>query len=165
MQLCGSLNILWHCLILGLEWKLTFSSPVATAKFSKFAGIKCSTLTASPFRIWNSSAGIPSPPLALFAVMLPKSHLTSHSSMFGSRWVITPLCLSGSLRCVCVCVCVLCILPPLFNIFCFCLVYTVSVLYFAHLCMKCSLCISNFLEEISSLPHSVFSLYFFALIT
>ena len=28
-----------HCLSLGLEWKLTFSSPVATAEFSKFAGI------------------------------------------------------------------------------------------------------------------------------
>jgi len=39
VQLCGSLNILWHCLSLRLEWKLTFSSPVATAKFSKFAGI------------------------------------------------------------------------------------------------------------------------------
>ena len=31
--------------------------------------------------------------------------------------------------------------------------------------MKCSLGISNFLEEISSLSHSVVSLYFFALIT
>ena len=30
MQLCGSLSILWHCLSLGLEWKLTFSSSVAT---------------------------------------------------------------------------------------------------------------------------------------
>ena len=39
MQLCGSLSILWHCLSLGLEWKLTFSSPVGTAEFSKFAGI------------------------------------------------------------------------------------------------------------------------------
>ena len=39
MQLCGSLNILWHCLSLVLEWKLTFSSPVATAEFSKFVGI------------------------------------------------------------------------------------------------------------------------------
>ena len=39
MQLCISLSILWHCLSLGLEWKLTFSSPVATAEFSKFAGI------------------------------------------------------------------------------------------------------------------------------
>ena len=28
------------------------------------------------FRIWNSSTGIPSPPLALSAVMLPKAHLT-----------------------------------------------------------------------------------------
>ena len=31
--------------------------------------------------------------------------------------------------------------------------------------MKCSLGISNFLEEISSLSHSVLFLYFFALIT
>ena len=30
----------------------------------------------------------------------------------------------------------------------------VSVLYCAHLCMKCSLGISNFLEEISSLLHN-----------
>ena len=40
MQFSGSLSILWHCLSLGLEWKLTFSSPVATAEFSKFAGIQ-----------------------------------------------------------------------------------------------------------------------------
>ena len=39
MQFSGSLKILRHCLPLGLEWKLTFSSPVATAEFSKFAGI------------------------------------------------------------------------------------------------------------------------------
>ena len=56
---------------------------------------KCSTFTASSFRIWNSS-GIPSPPLALFVVMLPKAHLTSHSRMSGCRWVIPPLWLSGS---------------------------------------------------------------------
>ena len=31
--------------------------------------------------------------------------------------------------------------------------------------MKCSLAISNFLEEISSLSHSIVFLYFFALIT
>ena len=60
--------------------------------------IACSTLTASSFRIWNSSTGIPSPPLALFTVMLPKAHLTSHSRMSGSRWVITPSWLSGSWR-------------------------------------------------------------------
>ena len=58
----------------------------------------CSTLTASSFKIWNSSAEIPSPPLALFIVILPKAHLTSHSRMSGSRWVITLSCLSVSLR-------------------------------------------------------------------
>ena len=52
--------------------------------------IECNTFTASSFRIWNSSTGIPSPPLALFIVMLPKAQLTSHSRMSGSRWVITP---------------------------------------------------------------------------
>ena len=39
VQLCNSLSILWHCLSLELEWKLTFSSPVTTAEFSKFANI------------------------------------------------------------------------------------------------------------------------------
>ena len=60
--------------------------------------IECSTFTASTFRIWNSSTGIPSPPLALFVVMLFKAHLTSHSRMSGSRSVITPLWLSGLWR-------------------------------------------------------------------
>ena len=40
----------------------------------------------------------------------------------------------------------------------------VSVLYCAHLCMKCSLGISNFLEGISSLLYAIF-LYLFALFT
>ena len=60
--------------------------------------IEHSTFTASSFKIWNSSAGIPSHPLALFIVMLSKAHLTSHSRMSGSRWVITPSWLSGSWR-------------------------------------------------------------------
>ena len=60
--------------------------------------VECSTLIASSFRIWNSSAGIPLAPLVLFIVMLPKAHLTLHSRMSGCRWVITPLWLSGSLR-------------------------------------------------------------------
>jgi hypothetical protein len=58
--------------------------------------IECSTFTASSFKIWNSSTGIPSPPLALLVVMLPKVHLTSHCRMSGSRWVITQSWLSGS---------------------------------------------------------------------
>ena len=36
---------------------------------------KYSTLTASSFRIFNSSAGIPSPPLALFIIMLPTAQI------------------------------------------------------------------------------------------
>ena len=60
--------------------------------------IECSTLTASSLRIWSSSAGIPSPPLALFLVIFPEAHLTSHSTLSGSRWVITLLWLSGSLK-------------------------------------------------------------------
>ena len=43
--LCGSLSILWHCLSLGLEWKLTFSSPVCTAEFFNFAGILSTALS------------------------------------------------------------------------------------------------------------------------
>ena len=81
--------------------------------------IECSTFTASSFRILNSSTGIPSPPLALFIVMLPKDHLTSNSRMSGSRWVITPSWLSGSWRSFFIqffCV----FLPSLLNIFCFC---------------------------------------------
>ena len=60
--------------------------------------IECSTFTAWSFRIWNSSTGIPSTVLALFIVMLSKPHMTSHSRMSGSRWVITPSWLSGSWR-------------------------------------------------------------------
>ena len=63
--------------------------------------IECSTFTASSFRIWNSSAGIPSLPLALFVMMLPKAHLTSHSRMSGSRWVNAPLGSSGTWRFFC----------------------------------------------------------------
>ena len=74
-QSCG------HCWVFHIRWH-----------------IECSTFTASSFRVWNSATGIPSPPLALFVGMLPKAHLTSHSRMCDSRWVITPLWLSGSWR-------------------------------------------------------------------
>ena len=49
--------------------------------FQIFLYMECSTLTASSFKIWNSSAVIPSLPLVLFIVMLPKAHLTLHSRM------------------------------------------------------------------------------------
>ena len=60
--------------------------------------IECSTFTASSFKIWNSLTGISSLPLALFTDMLPKAHLTLYSRMSHSRWVITPLSLSGLWR-------------------------------------------------------------------
>ena len=50
--------------------------------------IECSVFTASSSRIWNSSAGIPSPPLALFSVMLSKDHLTSHSRISVFSWMV-----------------------------------------------------------------------------
>ena len=85
VQLYGSLNILWYCPSLGLEWKLT--SLVLCRIFQICKHIECSTFTASSFRIWNSSTGIPSPPLALLVVMLPKAHLTSHS--MRNPWTVT----------------------------------------------------------------------------
>ena len=61
--------------------------------------IEYNTSTASSFRIWNSSTAIPSPLLALFVVMLSKAHLTSHSRMSGSRWVIPPSWLISHVLC------------------------------------------------------------------
>ena len=98
MQLCSSLSILWHCLSLGLEWKLTFQSCGHRWVLQICWHIKWSSFTASSFRIWNSSTGIPSPPLALLIMTLPKAHLTSHSRMCDSRCMVTPLYLSGSWR-------------------------------------------------------------------
>ena len=69
MQLCGSLSILWHCISLELEQKLTFSSPVATVEFSKFAGILSAAL--SQYHLLGFEGA--QPPLALFIVMLPKA--------------------------------------------------------------------------------------------
>ena len=95
--------------------------------------------------------------------MLPKAHLTSHSRMSGCRWVATSLGLSGSLW------------PYLYS----------SSVYSYHLFLVSSASvrsllflsfivpifawnvplISNFLEEISSLSHSIVFFYFFALFT
>ena len=47
----------------------------------------CATVVGSQTAGHNlaTTAGIPSPPLALFVVMLPKAYLTSHARMSGSR--------------------------------------------------------------------------------
>ena len=78
------------------DWNENFFQPCGHCwVFQICWHVECSTFTASSFRIWTSSAGIPSPPPALFMVMLPKAHLTSHSRMSGSRWAITPSWLSS----------------------------------------------------------------------
>ena len=94
-QSCG------HCWVFQICWHLEYS-----------------IFTASSFRIWNSSTGILSPPLALLVVMLPKVHLTSHSRMSGSRWVIHHHDYLGHEDLFCTVLYFF--LPPLLNIFCFC---------------------------------------------
>ena len=97
----GNCMVVWTFFGIGMKTDL-FESCGHCWVFQICWHIEYSTFAASSFRIWNSSTGIPSPPLALFVVMLSKAHLTSHSRMSGSRWVITPLWLSGSWRSFCV---------------------------------------------------------------
>ena len=82
------------------DWSENWPFPVLWPQlsFPNLLAYWVQRVTVSSFRIWNNSTGIPSPPLALFMVILPKAHLTSHSSMSGSRCMITPSWLSGSWR-------------------------------------------------------------------
>ena len=115
---CNCLSILWHYLF--GDWNGNWPLPVLwpLLSFPNLWHIGCSIFTASAFRIWNSSIGIPSPPLALFIVMPPKAHLASHLRASGSRLVFTLSWLSALWRSfgysssVCSCL-------PLLNIFCF----------------------------------------------
>ena len=98
----------WNCMVVGAFFAFPFLGIRMKTDIFQSCGhccisqicwhIECSTFTASFFRIWNSSTGIPSPPLALCVVMLSKAPLTSHSRMSGSRCVITPSWLTGSWR-------------------------------------------------------------------
>ena len=129
--------------------------------------IECSTLTTLFFRIWNHLPGIPSPPLTLFIIMLSKAQLTSNCRMSGSRCMATPLWLSRSLR-------------PFFFFFFNSSVYSCHLFLISYASVRSILFLSLilpifawnvplvsliFLKEISSLSHSVFSLYFFVLFT
>ena len=58
---------------------------VATAEFSKFAGILSVALQQHYLLGFEIAQLELSPPLTLFIVMLPKAHLTSYSRMSGSR--------------------------------------------------------------------------------
>ena len=147
------------------DWNENWPFPVLwpLLSFPISPHIECSTFTASSFRIWNSSTGIPSAPLALFVVMLSKAHLTSHSRMSGSEWVITPSWLSCSWRSF---------LYSCSVYYCYLiLISSASVKFIPFLSFimpifACNIVLVslNFLE-ISSLFHSNVFLYFFTLIS
>ena len=60
------------------DWNENWPFPVPwpLLSFPNLLAYWAHTFTASSFRIWNNSDGIPSPPLALFFVMFPKACLT-----------------------------------------------------------------------------------------
>ena len=164
MQLCGSFE---HSLALsffeiGMKTNL-FQSCGHCWVFQIFWHIECSTLRESSFRLWNSSTGIPSPPLALFVEMLSKAHLTSHSRMSGSKWVTTTSWLLGSLR-------PFSYYSSVYSYHLF-LISSASVRSIPFLsCIEPIFAwniplVSSFLEGISGLSHSIVLLYLFALFT
>ena len=87
------ISFLWDC---SEYWPIPVLWPLLS--FLNLLAYWVQHFRAWSFKIWNSSAGIPLPPVALFVVMLPKAHLTLDTRMSGSRWVITPSWLSGSWR-------------------------------------------------------------------
>ena len=112
--------------------------------------IDCNTLTSS-FRIWNSLTGIPSPPLSLFVVMLPKTYLTSHSRIALGEW-FTWSWLSGSWSFLCSSS--VCSYDPLISS---ASVRSIPFLSFIVPIFARSIpLVSNFLEEISRVSHSIF---------
>ena len=88
MQLCGSLSILWHCLSLWLEWKLTFSSPVATAQFSKFAGI-----LSTKFRLKLKKVGKTTRPFRYDLNQIPYDYTVEVTNRF--KWLGLIECLKN----------------------------------------------------------------------
>ena len=104
-------------LSLGMERKLNFFWAVATAEFSKCAGIISAAFSQ------HHLLGFEIAQLEfhhILVVMLSKAHLTSHSMMSGSRWVVTPLWFSGSWRSFFFVQLFCVFLPPLLSIFCLC---------------------------------------------
>ena len=151
-----SIALLW-------DWNENWPFPVLCPllSFPNFLTTSMQLYTESSFRTWNRSDGILLPPLALFTVIFPKAHLTSHSRMPGSRQVTIPSWLSGSLR-------------PFLNSFSvyFCHFFLTSLLLSGSylFCPLSHLSLHDivpwyfdFLEETSSLSYSIVFLYFFTL--
>ena len=74
-----SCTVVWTFFSIALLWDWNENSPFPVLwpllSFPNLLAYGVEHLTASSFRIWNSSTEIPSPPIALFIVMLPKAHL------------------------------------------------------------------------------------------
>ena len=88
VQLCGSLSILWHAFL--WDWNENGPFPIIwpLLSFPNLLAYWVQHFHSIIFRIWNSSAGISLPLLALFIAILPKAHLTSHSRMSdSSEWL------------------------------------------------------------------------------
>ena len=132
-QSCG------HCWVFQIYWHIEYS-----------------TFTASSFRTWNSSAGIPSPPLTCSQWCFLRPTWLCSPGCLASRWVITPSWVSGSLG------------SYLYN----------SSVYSCHFLLISSASVRaiqflSFLVPffawnvplISLLSHSIIFLYFFALFT
>ena len=92
-NMCNEYNwaVVWICFVISFLWDWNetdlFQSCGDYWVFQICCHIECNTLIASSFRVWNSSTWIPSPPLALFILMLPKVHLylffNFKSNLFG----------------------------------------------------------------------------------
>ena len=74
--------VVWTLFGIGMKANL-FQSCGHCWVFQIYWHAECSTFTASSFRVWNSSTGIPLPLLALFIVMLP-----------NTTWLHIPGCLA-----------------------------------------------------------------------
>ena len=162
MQLCSCSSILWHYLSLGLEWKLTFSSPVATAEFSKFADILRQHFHSIIFQDLKELHRNSITSTTLFLVMLSKAHWASHSRMSGSRWVITPSWLSWSLRSF---LYTSSVYSGHLSIFFLCYVHTISLSFIGPIYAWKVPSVSLIFSKWSHLSHSIAFVYFFALFT
>ena len=85
VQLCGSSNILFLLPFFGIGMKADLFQSCGHRWVFQIYCIEYNTITASSFRIWNSSTGIPSPPLALFVWCFLRP-----------TWLCTPGCLALS---------------------------------------------------------------------
>ena len=90
---CEMSAVAWtfFCIAFLWDWNENWPFPALwpLLNFPNLLAYWVSTLTASSLKIWNSSSGIPSPPLALFVVMLPTS-LWSQSPLdfaFQDVWI------------------------------------------------------------------------------